>query len=263
LGRSSGAGARVAALFDVDGTLLARNSASLYIRHLRRTGQARRRDVARTLYLLLRYKFGRLDLEATLEESMRFVAGKREATVRDDAAAWYARDVRRWLHPQMAELVRRHADAGHVTALVTSATRYLAEPLAAELGVPHVLVSHLVVRDGVFTGEAVRPLCYGAGKVEWTERFASAEDVDLGASFFYTDSITDLPLLEAVGHPRIVNPDPPLRREAERRGWPVLRPRLTDRAPLPLAAAASGGYTPPRTETEGRSGRCGRTDGGT
>src|SRR5262245_10302360 len=69
---------RVAALFYVDGTLLARNSATLYMRHLRRTGQATRRDVAWTLYYLLRYKFGLLDIDGTVGESMRFVRGKAE-----------------------------------------------------------------------------------------------------------------------------------------------------------------------------------------
>ena len=226
---------RVAALFDVDGTLIARNSASLYIRHLRRTGQARRRDVAWTLYYLLRYKFGRLDIDATLQESMRFVAGKAERAIRDDAAGWYVRDVRPLIYPQMAAVVRAHREAGHVTALVTSATRYLADPLAEELGVDHVLVTQLVVRDGLFTGEAVRPVCYGAGKVGWTQRFAAAEGVDLGASYFYTDSITDMPLLEVVGHRRIVNPDPPLRRIALHRHWPILSPRLGSSTSLPLA----------------------------
>jgi HAD superfamily hydrolase (TIGR01490 family) len=227
----------VGAFFDVDGTLIARNSATLYMRHLRRTGQARRRDLAWTLYYLVQYKFGRLDIDEALQESMRFVRGKTEADTRVDAQAWYERDVRPWLYPQMAERVAEHRRAGHVVALVTSATRYLAGPLAAELGIDHFLVTQLVVRDGAFTGEAVRPLCYGAGKVHWARELAAREGIDLGASYFYTDSVTDLPLLDAVGHPRIVHPDVPLRRLAQQRGWPVLRPALGEKSPLPLAVA--------------------------
>jgi HAD superfamily hydrolase (TIGR01490 family) len=227
----------VGAFFDVDGTLIARNSATLYMRHLRRTGQARRRDLAWTLYYLVQYKFGRLDIDEALQESMRFVRGKTEADTRVDAQAWYERDVRPWLYPQMAERVAEHRRAGHVVALVTSATRYLAGPLAAELGIDHFLVTQLVVRDGAFTGEAVRPLCYGAGKVHWARELAVREGIDLGASYFYTDSVTDLPLLDAVGHPRIVHPDVPLRRLAQQRGWPVLRPALGEKSPLPLAVA--------------------------
>jgi HAD superfamily hydrolase (TIGR01490 family) len=226
----------VAAFFDVDGTLIARNSATLYMRHLRRTGQARRRDVAWTLYYLLRYKFGLLDLDGTIGESMRFVLGKTERDVREDAAGWYATDIRPLVYPQMSALVQAHRRLGHVPVLATSATRYLAEPLAADLGIEHSLVTQLVVRDGTFTGEAVRPVCYGAGKVHWAQRLAEREGFTLAESYFYTDSITDLPLLDAVRHPRIVNPDLPLRRLARRKGWTVLRPRLGDATAIPLAA---------------------------
>jgi len=123
----------------------------------------------------------------------------------------------------MAATVAAHRRAGHLLVILTSATRYLAEPVAADLGIEHLLVTQLLVRDGRFTGEAVRPLCYGEGKTYWAERFAAAQGVDLGRSYFYTDSITDLPVLERVGEPRIVNPDPRLRRVAGRRGWPVLQ----------------------------------------
>jgi len=231
----------VAAFFDVDGTLLAKNSATLYMRHLRRSGQATRRDMAWTLYYLLRYRFGRLDIEGTLGESIRFIAGKHEEDIRRDCEAWYLRDVRQWLYPQMAALVAAHHRAGHVTALVTSATRYLAAPLAAELRIEHVLVTRLVVQDGRFTGEVVRPLCYAAGKVHWARGLATRLGLDLAASHFYTDSITDQPLLEVVGHPWIVHPDPPLRRVAERRGWPILRPKLGATQPLALAATGQQG----------------------
>jgi HAD superfamily hydrolase (TIGR01490 family) len=220
--------AAVAALFDVDGTLIARNSASLYMQHLRRTGQARRRDVARTLYFLVRYKLGLLDVDRALAASLAWVLGKREDVLRADCEAWYARVVRPYVVPAMAALVAAHRRAGHTTAVLTSATRYLAEPLAADLGIEHVIVTQLVVRDGVFTGEAVRPVCYGRGKTFWAERFAATHGVDLARSYFYTDSVTDIPVLERVGEPRVVNPDPRLSREAVRRGWPVIRPRLRD-----------------------------------
>ncbi len=226
----------IAALFDIDGTLLARNSAPLYMRHLRRTGQARWRDVALTLYFLLRYKLGLLDLERALAASLEWVRGRAEAEVRADAEAWYAAEVRPWVFPAMAATVAAHRRAGHLPVILTSATRYLAEPLAADLGIEYVLVTQLVVRDGHFTGEAVRPVCYGPGKIYWAERFAEAHGVDLRQSYFYTDSITDLPVLERVGRPRVVNPDPRLRRVAARRGWPVVRLRLDAADALALEA---------------------------
>ena len=213
----------VAAFFDIDGTLIARNSAPLYMRHLRRTGQARRRDLARTLYYVCRYRLGLLDIDRAVAISLGWIRGRDEAEVRADCRSWYERIVRRYLRPAMAATVEAHRRAGHLPAILTSATRYLAEPVAADLGIEHLLVTQLRVRDGRFTGEAVRPLCYGEGKTYWAERFAAAQGVDLGRSYFYTDSITDLPVLERVGEPRIVNPDPRLRRVAGRRGWPVLQ----------------------------------------
>jgi len=216
----------IAAFFDIDGTLISRNSAQLYMRHMRRSGQARRRDVARTFYLLALYKLGLLDMEQALAVSLEWVRGRAEEEIRADCVSWYARDVRRYLVPEVVEAIAAHRRAGHVIALLTSATRYLAEPLGADVGVEHLLVSRLVVRDGRFTGEAVRPLCYGAGKIYWAERFAAEHGLALERSFFYTDSITDLPLLERIGEPRIVNPDPRLRRVAQRRGWRVVHPRV-------------------------------------
>jgi len=216
----------VAALFDIDGTLLARNTAPLYMNHLRRTGQARRRDVARTLYYLFWYKLGLLDVRSALEVSMAFVRGRDEAALAADCVEWYRDAVRPYVFPSMAALVAAHREAGHLTVILTSATRYLAEPLGADLGIGHFLVTELVVRDGRFTGQVIEPVCYGRGKAYWAERFAAEHDVDLTRSYFYTDSITDLPVLDRVGHPRVVHPDPRLRRLAQRRGWQVLRPRL-------------------------------------
>jgi HAD superfamily hydrolase (TIGR01490 family) len=221
----------VGAFFDIDGTLIARNSAPLYMKHLRATGQARRRDLARTFYYVGRYKLGLLDIERAVAVSLGWIRGRDEAAVRADCDAWYAETVRAYLYPAMAATVEAHRRAGHVLVILTSATRYLAEPIAADLGIDHLLVTQLVVRDGRFTGEAVRPVCYGDGKTYWAERLAAAEGLDLGRSYFYTDSITDLPVLERVGEPRIVNPDPRLGRVAVRRGWPVLRLRLQDTAP--------------------------------
>ena len=214
----------VAAFFDIDGTLIARNSAPLYMKHLRETGQAGVRDLARTLYYVWRYRLGLLDIERAMAMSLAWIRGREEAGVRADCDGWYARVIRPYLYPAMAATVAAHQRAGHATAILTSATRYLAEPVAADLGISHLLFTQLVVRDGRFTGEAVLPVCYGQGKIHWAERFAAAEGVDLGRSYFYTDSITDLPLLERVGEPRVVHPDPRLRRVALRRGWTVLQP---------------------------------------
>jgi phosphoserine phosphatase len=94
--------------------------------------------------------------------------------------------------------------------------------LGKYLGVPHVLATRLEVNGGLFTGNYVPPLCFRRGKVFWAEKFAKDLGGNLQDSTFYTDSITDLPLLEAVRDPRVVNPDLKLRAVARKRGWPIL-----------------------------------------
>lgn len=215
---------RSAALFDIDGTLLSVNSAPLYAKWLRAQGRARRRDLVRTAWYLARYKLNLLDLETAIAQVSGMISGQSEAEVAESCERWYRDVVRDYLVPGMVEILEGHRAAGHVIAFLSSSTHYLARPLARDLGVEHLLVTRLEVVDGLFTGRPVKPVCYGPGKVHWARVFAEEQGVDLAESWFYTDSVTDLPVLEIVGHPRIVNPDRLLRREARRKGWPVLDP---------------------------------------
>ena len=97
----------------------------------------------------------------------------------------------------------------------------MVRPLAARLGIQHMLYTRLEVEDGRFTGRMIEPICFEEGKIYWLQQFIDEQGVDLAKSWFYTDSITDRPLLDLVGHPVAVNPDPLLYREALRRAWPV------------------------------------------
>jgi putative phosphoserine phosphatase/1-acylglycerol-3-phosphate O-acyltransferase len=129
--------------------------------------------------------------------------------------------VARTIYPRAAELVREHETKGHVVALVSGATKFVVRPLAERLGVRHFLYTRLEVENGLFTGRVVEPICFEEGKIYWIQHFIEQQGIDLARSFFYTDSITDLPLLDLVGHPVVVNPDPLLYRTAVRRRWPV------------------------------------------
>jgi putative phosphoserine phosphatase/1-acylglycerol-3-phosphate O-acyltransferase len=127
------------------------------------------------------------------------------------------------IYPESRALVQAHQEMGHSVAIVSSATRYQAEPLAREMGIEHVLCTKLKVEDGVFTGQVVRPSCWGDGKALAARELAASCGIDLEQSYFYTDSHDDLPLLDAVGHPRPVNPSPQLAQIAKERRWPVRR----------------------------------------
>jgi HAD superfamily hydrolase (TIGR01490 family) len=223
----------VAAFFDVDGTLIGKNSGPLYMKFLRQRGEIRRRDALRTIYFYLRYRLNLLDIERAVERSSAWIRGRSEEEIAAHCRIWYRDMVRQYLQPEVVRRVQDHKARGHVVAILSSTTNYLADPLAEELGIEHLLVSRLVVRDGCFTGEAHRPICFGEGKLYWARRFAAEHDIDLAGSFFYTDSVTDVPMLEIVGHPQIVNPDPLLRRLARRRGWSVMQLRGGARAAQP------------------------------
>lgn len=231
---------RVAALFDIDGTILAGNSAASFARYMREIGVARRRDLALAGWYLGLYWLGLLRPGQVLDRSTETLRGKPESWLVDHCGLWYERDVRPQIRPLMRTLIDAHREAGHLLALLSSSTRYLGDPLGEELGLEHRLVNRLELDDhDRFTGRFVKPLCYGAGKVVHATAFAEAHDADLSRSYFYTDSITDLAVLEIVGHPRVVAPDPRLAREARRRGWTNLDLATTSvEAFLPGAAEA-------------------------
>lgn len=225
---------RIAAFFDIDGTVLSCNSARLFAQHLQRKGLVRRIEVLVVAYHLARYRLGLLSPAEILRPAMSFVVGRPERWMIEMCDAWYREEVRPHIHDRMRELVEEHRSDGHLPVLLSSTTCYLGDPLGRELDIEHRLVNRLLLDgDGNFTGRLAEPLCFGHGKVIHAERFAERHGVDLSRSFFYTDSITDLAALELVGEPRIVNPDPRLRRVAKQRGWPVLE--------LPVPAATRGG----------------------
>lgn len=212
---------RVAAFFDVDHTLLAVNSGRKWIEHLRRTGQLSTRKLLRSLLWLARYRLALLDLEAVTAEAAKDWAGRPVAALEAEVGAWFEAEIVRWICPEGQARITRHQQDGHVVALLTSATRFSVEPLARRLGVAHVLCTRLEEVAGALTGRHVAPACAGPGKVAHAERFAADHAIDLSRSYFYTDSYSDLPMLECVGLPRVINPDPRLRRLARARGWPL------------------------------------------
>lgn len=212
-----------AALFDLDRTLVRKETATLYVRWEREHGEAGLGDLAKTLFWVAKYTLGILDAETVAAKVAWELRGKPEQAMIDKCEAWCARDVLPLVGDGAKAAVRAHQEAGDLVAIVTGASPYVAGPVARHLGIEHVLSSELEVEDGVFTGRFVDPLCYGRGKITRVARLAETLGFDPREAIFYTDSVTDLPLLEAVGERVCVNPDGRLRREAMRRGWPVVR----------------------------------------
>ena len=211
----------VVALFDMDRTLVDTHTAKLYVRYQRELGEIGPLQALRTSYWLLQYTLGVINAEQVAMHVLEGYRGKTEVWLRERCQRWFQSHVREWISSVGRARVREHIRAGHAVALATSAVHQIAEPLARELSIPHLVCSELEVRDGELTGAFNRPLCYGAGKLERARALLSGLGARLDQVAFYTDSITDLPLLEAVGHPIVVNPDARLRRAARQRGWTI------------------------------------------
>ena len=227
----------VGAFLDVDKTILAENSGTLYLRALYERGEVEWPTLLANLGSCLQYKLNLLDIERWTKQTMRQFRGRSERELEEEAAVWFREYVLPTIYSEAIELVRMHHGRGHLVALVSGATRFVVQPLAEHLGVKHLMYTHLEVQDGKFTGRVIDPICFGEGKVYWLQQLIEAEGIDLARSHFYTDSITDLPLLELVGHPQVVNPDPLLYRQAVRRRWPVRFFRHPDEtAPRPVEA---------------------------
>ena len=218
---ADGAHDRIGAFFDMDKTLIAENSGALYMKHRYENGEISGAELVKNAIAYVRYKVGMLDINAWTRGALREFAGQSEAALQKEAEEWLCRVVVREIYPEAWAIVRSHQEQGHVVAIVSGATKFVVAPLAAHLGVEHFLYTRLEVEHGRFTGRVIEPICFEEGKIYWLQQLVEEQRIDLARSYFYTDSITDLPLLELVGHPVVTNPDPRLYREAMRRRWPV------------------------------------------
>jgi HAD superfamily hydrolase (TIGR01490 family) len=196
---------QVGAFFDVDRTLVACNTGRLFLRDLRRRGEISFLRALRAMGWMLKYHMSLIDLDALAERCRR----------------WVEDEILPLLLPSALRKIERHRQQGHLLAILSSSPTYVTRPIAETLGLDEVLSTQFEVEGGQFTGKLIGPACFGKGKVHWAEDLVTRKAVDLGSSYFYTDSYSDLPMLERVGHGVVVNPDPRLKRAAKRRGWPV------------------------------------------
>jgi HAD superfamily hydrolase (TIGR01490 family) len=188
----------------------------------RRVGRITRWQLVQAAFYLVAYRFGLVEMGRVMTKALRTIRGLPEDTVRRWTEAWFRDEVVPFVAPGARPALEAHRAQGHRLVLLTTSSPYESKAACEHLGLDHFLCTRYAVKDGVFTGELVPPACFGAGKVAAAEAWAAAEGLDLGRCHFYTDSITDLPMLERVGFPHVVNPDPRLRRVARRKGWTVL-----------------------------------------
>jgi HAD superfamily hydrolase (TIGR01490 family) len=212
------------ALFDLDHTLIPFDSGSAFTRHLAARGALPADFEAKYLQYCQRYAEGTVDMV----QMHRFTVGALAVHHPDTLARWL-REFQEVIAPRIParalQLVREHQAAGHACALVTATTRFVAEAFGAVLGLQEVLATQPEIdAQGRYTGEIVGQACFREHKLTHVRAWLARRGVDwsdVGRSWFYSDSINDLPLLEAVSDPVAIDPDEPLRSCAQARGWPV------------------------------------------
>jgi HAD superfamily hydrolase (TIGR01490 family) len=241
-GREAVEGFRAAAFFDLDKTLMAGSSGVFFARAAYESGMISRRRLARDLYENLRFRLrGSTDQRA---DDVRKRVGEMIAGVR-------VRDLERLsprvlagvlprLYPEMLERAYAHQDAGVPVYILTAASQEMADLLAHVLVFDGGLGSRSEIVDGRYTGRPAGPFNYREGKVLSMAEVAEREGYDLKASYAYSDSESDLPMLRAVGHAVVVNPDPDLRRIASEEGWEVVHLDRLGRQLKLLAAIGAG-----------------------
>jgi putative phosphoserine phosphatase/1-acylglycerol-3-phosphate O-acyltransferase len=217
------AGPQIGAFFDFDGTLIAGFSATVFLKEQLRRGDLSAYEFFEMVAAVTQFSLGGMGFSGLMSTAAQFMRGVREADYVAFGEELYEQQIARKVYPESRALVQAHMARGHTVAVISSATPYQVEPVARELGIEHVICSRYEVKDGVFTGGIVRPLCFGKGKVDAAEELARSFDIDLDQSFFYSDSDDDIQLLERVGNPQPLNPNTRLTEISERHGWPVRR----------------------------------------
>jgi HAD superfamily hydrolase (TIGR01490 family) len=241
---------RAAAFFDLDKTIIAKSSTLAFGRPFYQGGLIGRRAVLKSTYAQFVYLLGGAD-EAQMDRMRDYLAGLvtgwEVAQVKGIVAETLHSLITPLIYDEAASLIEQHHAAGRAVVIVSSSGEEIVEPIGAMLGADEVVATRMVVDEGRYTGE-VAFYAYGPGKAAAIRELVARRGYDLNSSYAYSDSATDLPMLELVGHPVAVNPDRALRREAEARGWPIrefrrpvsLRDRLPGSNPLVAGAIATG-----------------------
>jgi len=217
-------GVRVAAFFDLDKTVIAKSSAYVFSKPFFAQGLLNRRTVLESSYAHFMYLLSGADhdqMERMRAHLANMCAGWDVEQVKSIVAETLHELVEPLIYAEARDLIADHKIRGHDVVIVSASGEEVVGPIAQALGATHTAATRMVVADGKYTGE-VDFYCYAEGKVRAIEDLAATYGYDLTRSYAYSDSVTDVPLLSAVGYPTAVNPDRNLRREAASRGWPML-----------------------------------------
>ncbi|MBV7282429.1 HAD family phosphatase [Corynebacterium sp. TAE3-ERU30] len=229
--------APVAAFFDLDKTIIATSSAFAFSRTLVSHGMLSTKEaltlvLAETGYMIAGHSQSQMD--DTKDQLTQMVKGLRIEDLQHTIDHTLLHRVVPTIFAEARELIEEHHARGHDVIIISASVKELVDPIAHELGADHTITTRLEVVDGAYTGK-LELYCRGITKATEISKVAGSHGYDLARCYAYSDSATDIPMLEMVGHPRAVNPDRVLKKHALAAEWPV----LNFKNPVPLLSSPS------------------------
>ncbi len=235
-------GEAICAFFDFDGTLIDSYSATAYFTDRIRSGEADWCEIAGMLSLLVQGEISDEEFKKIISNGVLDWAGRSEDEMRALWTRLFKEKISDWLFPEAWRLVQAHKRRGHTVVIASSATPYQAAPLAAEMGIEHLLCTQPMVRNGRLTGGLVGEPLWGEGKANAVKKFAKTHKVALKHCFAYANGNEDVPFLKTVGHATAVNGKPQLHEVAREQGWPILKFERRSKPTLAAVARTVGAY---------------------
>jgi len=218
---ASESGPQVAALFDFDGTIIAGYSATVFLQDSLTRGELTPEELYELTRALTSFGMGNMGFSALMAVHAQYLADKSESEYIANSQRLFRKKIARLIYPETRRLIEAHRAKGHSIGIISSATPYQVNPAAEDLGIQHVYCTKLDVKRGKFTGRVIKPTCFGEGKVDAAIDLAKKTQSDLAKSFFYSDSVDDIQLLEHVGRPVTLNPRKRLKQITKERNWPT------------------------------------------
>ena len=232
---------RIAAIFDADDSLLDGNAGTIFTWYLYSEKVMRPEMRSRIPRIIYDYARKRLTERDMVEVGSRCHAGLWADEIRAHAHACFERHLRKRITTGAVRQIRKHLLSGHFVAIASGSPQYIVDEVGRHLRIHAAVATRTRVVDGKATDEILPPVVFQDGKRLVVERLAERYGFDLERSWLYSDSIADVPLFETVGNPVVVNPKPPFRAVAERRGWEVVEWQERNRGALPPDTADEWG----------------------
>lgn len=221
--KDNNTGRNYIAFFDLDHTIISVNSGKILIQYAYKHGLMTRTDLVRGIYLSLLYRLDLKDTAEIINTMISWVKGGSESKVNELSAAIFKNHILQSIHYEVKCEIRFHKMKGARVVILSSAILPVCQLVADHLGMDDIICSNLEVVNGLYTGGLAGPLCFGEEKVIRLKEYCRINNINPGLSWYYGDSISDLPVLSSVGNPVCVNPDKKLKKTAHKRGWKILR----------------------------------------